>query len=171
MDDGSLIAQLFKLATDTVCAVLGAREDEVGSLFFLQHLVEQTKLLVLHDGVGAQFDALVGLGCGADLDANRLLHIVAHDLGDVGIERGGVAHGLTRFGQSADDAADGGQEAHVEHAIHFVQDEHLDVFQVDLATLEVVLKTAGRGDDEARAATQSVKLCAFAEAAADEHRV
>ncbi len=156
---------------DAVGAVLGAREDEEGSLLFAQHLVEEAELLVLHDGVDAEFDAVGGLGGLADGDANGVANVVADDLLDVGVERGGVAHGLTGLRHGADDAADGGKEAHVEHAVDFVEDEHFDGVEVDLAAAEVVFETAGSGDDEAWAAVELIELVVLREASADEHRV
>ena len=62
VDDVGVVAELFELLRDAVGSVLGAREDEEGSLLFAQHLVEQAELLVLHDGVDAEFDAVGGLG-------------------------------------------------------------------------------------------------------------
>ena len=75
------------------------------------------------------------------------------------------------FGTRADDAADGGKEAHVEHAIDFVEDEHFDGVDVDLAAAEEVFETAGRGDDEAWAAVELIELVVLGEAAADEHGI
>ena len=75
------------------------------------------------------------------------------------------------FGERSNDAADGGKEAHVEHAIDFVEDEHVDGADVDLAAAEEVFEAAGSGDDEARAAIELVELGVLGEAAADEHGV
>ena len=107
----------------------------------------------------------------ADLDADGVVDVVADDLADVGVEGGRVAHGLAVLGQRADDAADGGEEAHVEHAIDFVEDEHVDVVEVDGAAAEEVFEAAGSGDDEARAAVELVELGVLGEAAADEHGI
>ena len=97
--------------------------------------------------------------------------VVLDDLGDVGVEGGGVAHGLARLGKGGDDAADGGEEAHVEHAVDLVEDEHVDLLDVDLAAAKEVFETAGGGDDEARSAVELVKLTVLRETAADEDRV
>ncbi len=75
------------------------------------------------------------------------------------------------FGNGSDDAADGGQEAHVEHAVDLVEDEHVDGADVDLAAAEEVFETAGSGDDEARATVEVVELSALREAAADQNSV
>ena len=132
VDDVGVVAELLELLRDAVGAVLGAREDEEGSLFLSQHLVEQAELLVLHHGVDAKLYAVARLRGLADLDADGILDVVANDLADVRVERRRVAHGLAGLRHRADDAADGGQEAHVQHAIHFVEDEHFDGADVDL---------------------------------------
>src|SRR5260370_31512447 len=136
-----------------------------------KRLAVQAGLLVLRDGVGAKIYAAAALGGGADLDADGVLDVVADDLADVGVERSRVAHGLARLRDGSDDAADSGQEAHVEHAVDFVEDEHLDCVDVDLAAAEEVLKPAGGGDDEARAAVEVIQLSALRETAADEHGI
>ena len=131
----------------------------------LQHLVEQAELLVLHDGAGAQLDLFAGMRGLADLDTHRIADVVADDLAHVGVQRGGVAHGLAGAGKRADDAADGGQKAHVQHAVHFVQHQHLDRADVDGAAAEKVFQPAGGCDHEARAAGELVELGVLAEAA------
>src|SRR6185437_3976695 len=82
-----VVSQLLQLLRDAVSPVLGAREDEKGSLLSVQHLVEQAKLLVLHHGVDAQLYAVRRLGRSADLDADWLIDVVTDDLTDVGVER------------------------------------------------------------------------------------
>ena len=127
--------------------------------------------MILHDGVDAELDAVGGLGGGADLDADGLLDVVLDDLGDVGVEGRGVAHGLAGLGEGADDATDGREEAHVEHAIDLIEDEHVDGADVDLAAAEEVFEAAGGGDDETGAAVEVVELGVLRKAAADEHGV
>ena len=168
VDDVSVVAELLELLRDAVGAVLGAREDEERALFFAEHLVEQAELLVLHDGVDAQLNLVGGLGGLADLDADGVVDVVANDLADVRVERRRVAHRLAGLGQRADDAADGGQEAHVQHAIDFVEDEHLDGVDVDGAAAKEVFEAAGGGYDEAWAAVELIELGVLGEAAADE---
>ena len=41
VDDVGVVAEPFELLRDTVGTMLGAREDQEGSLFLAQHLVEQ----------------------------------------------------------------------------------------------------------------------------------
>ena len=55
-------------------------------------------------------------------------------------------------GQRADDAPDVGPEAHVEHAVGFVEDEDLDLGEVEVAALDQVEQAARRGDEQVDAA-------------------
>src|SRR5262249_55970534 len=107
----------------------------------------------------------------ADLDADGILDVVADDLLDVGVERGRVAHGLARARHGSDDAADGGQEAHVEHAVDLIEDEHLDMGEIDLAAAEEVFEATGCGDHEAWSAVELIELVVLRKASADEHGV
>ena len=61
----------------------------------------------------------------------------------------------------------GGQEAHVGHAVGFVDHDHLDLVEVDLATLDEVGEAAGTGDEHVDAAAQRLELRAEAGAAVD----
>jgi hypothetical protein len=49
------------------------------------------------------------------------------------------------------DGLDVVDEAHVEHAIGFVEDQHLDVLEHGLAGLQVVEQAARRRDQDVRA--------------------
>ena len=52
------------------------------------------------------------------------------------------------FGVSADDAVDGGAEAHVEHPVGFVEHQHADGIESDGAALHEVLEAAGCGHQD-----------------------
>ena len=68
------------------------------------------------------------------------------------------------------DATNGGLEAHVEHAVDFVEHQDFDAAEVDQLAVEVVFEAARRGDDKPRAATDGFELRTFGEAAADQRR-
>ena len=44
-------------------------------------------------------------------------------------------------------AANGWFEAHVEHAIDFIQNQNLDLVQLDQLAAKKIFQAAGRGDD------------------------
>ena len=58
-------------------------------------------------------------------------------------------------------------EAHVEHAIGFVEHEDLDAVEIDVALLHEVEQAAGRGDEDVDAAAQRLRPAALADAAED----
>jgi hypothetical protein len=73
---------------------------------------------------------------------------------DLGGERRREEQVLTSRRQKVEDLADVPDEAHVEHAVRLVEDEHLDPRQVDGALGRVVEQTAGRGDHDVRTGAQ-----------------
>ncbi len=72
--------------------------------------------------------------------------------------------------QRTEDALDRRQEAHVEHAVGFVEHEHLDVGKVHAAALDVIDQAAGRRDQNVDAAPQRIDLRLHADAAEDRRR-
>ena len=57
-----------------------------------------------------------------------------------------------------DDAFDIVYEAHVEHAIGFVEYQHLDTRKVDISLLCVIEQTAGCGDEDVDAVSERRNL-------------
>ena len=76
--------------------------------------------------------------------------------------------GLPLLREPAEDAADVGEEAHVEHAVGLVEHQHLEAVEADIGMLHVVEEPAGRGDDDVHATAEGGLLRAHADAA--EHR-
>ena len=72
-------------------------------------------------------------------------------------------------GRQLEDALDVGDEAHVEHAVGFVDHHDLHAGQQQLAALEVVEQAAGRGDQHVDAAVELGFLVAEGDAA-DQQR-
>ena len=69
--------------------------------------------------------------------------------------------------QILEHSADVGQEAHVEHAVGFVEHEMLDLVELRVRMLEMVEQPARRGDDDVDAGAERVLLRAHADAAED----
>lgn len=65
---------------------------------------------------------------------------------------------LTFLRQHGHDATDVGDEAHVQHAVGFVEDEHFHAFQRQRTLFDQIEQTSGRGDEDVDAATQGVDL-------------
>ena len=167
---GGFDALALQTTAAAVGAVLGAHKDD-GALraLLLEKLGQQVVLGLdghreykLVDGVG-------GRRGGCDLHAGRITHQV-----------GDLAHGLLVEGRReqqrlalgrrlAHDAADGGQKAHVEHAVGLVEHQHLDLVQVAGTLLDQVDQTTRRGDQDIAAVLKRRGLRLVAHATHDGH--
>jgi hypothetical protein len=70
-------------------------------------------------------------------------------------------------GRGRCDVVDVVDEAHVEHAVGFVEHQHLDVLEHGLAGTEVVDQAAGGGDEDVQRAAQGLQLGRVGHAADD----
>ena len=75
---------------------------------------------------------------------------------------GRIEQRLPAGGSGGHDALDGGQEAHVEHAVGFVQHQDLDAGQVDQLAAQKIVQAAGSGDHHLRAFADGLQLRVFA---------
>ena len=107
--------------------MLGAGEDQERALLFLEHELQQAELAVLLDFVDVQVDVLGRLGGGADRDRAPDSSTCDFDqVRDRGFDGGGEEQRLALGGHRRQDQLDGRQEAHVEHAVGFVEHQDLD---------------------------------------------
>ena len=77
---------------------------------------------------------------------------------DGGRDGGGEEQRLAVLGARGHNAADAGPEAHVQHAVRLVQDEHLHLREVHVIVLHEVDQTAGRGHEHVAASLQLLDL-------------
>ena len=167
---GSLDAFTLQTTAAAVGAVLGAHKDD-GALraLLLEELGQQVVLGLdghrehkLVDGVGGR-------------RGRRNLHAcrVAHQVGDLAhgllVERRREQQRLALGRRLAHNAADGGQKAHVEHAVGLVEHQHLDLVQVAGSLLDQVDQTARRCDQDVAAVLEGSGLWLVAHAAHDGH--
>ena len=108
--------------------------------------------VVAVDGAEAVLDLGLVLGRRRVLVLDRVVRVGGRDAADLAVERGREEQRLAVVRALADDAVDGGAEAHVEHAVGLVEDEDLDVGERDRAARQQVLEAAGGGDDQVRGA-------------------
>ena len=99
--------------------------------------------------------------------AHRVALVAAHERVDRTVEGGREQQGLARFRCAVEQALHDGQEAHVGHAVGFVDDDHLDRVEVDLASFDQVGQAAGAGDEDVDAVAQRFELISEAGAAVD----
>jgi hypothetical protein len=84
----------------------------------------------------------------ADLDVLRIARDFQRVPHDLVRHRRREEQRLAHRRHGRDDAADVGPEAHVHHAIGFVENEQLDAAEVGVLLTHVVHQPAGRGDDD-----------------------
>ena len=117
--------------------------------------------------VQALLDVLVRVGVRRDVDALRLAQQVLRQAADVAGEGRAVHHRLARRRHVVGDGADVVDEAHVEHAVGFVEHQHLDVLEHGAAGLQVVEQAARRRDQDVERAAQRGDLRRVRHAADD----
>ncbi len=166
---GDGVVALFELAGDAVGSVLGAAENEDAvEICAFEKGEEEVEFLINGDGVKGVGDGLGRGASGTDLDAFGVFQAPCGEALDFLGNGGGEKQGLSFLWALIDDAAHVGKEAHVKHAIDFVEDEELERAEVDEALLHVVEKAAWSGDDDVAVAFEVVALFAVAHSAVDE---
>ena len=79
---------------------------------------------------------------------------------------GGEEEGLPSFPRTkVDDFTDNGQEPHVQHSVHFIQNQGLDFSEAHGAAVEVVHQPAGSGHNDVRPFFQVFRLLSVPHAA------
>ena len=140
-----------------------AEHDRPLDWLVLQQSGQQTGLLLLENVIDRVADQFSRLLDGGNLNP---LGIVQDPLGQFRNflrHRGREEQGLLVFGQQLDDLANGGQEAHVEHPVRFVQDEDFHSSQVDETLLTQVFQPSRRCDQDVDSTLQSVNLWVLAD--------
>ena len=105
----------------------------------------------------------------ADFDAHRIVQELFGQALDLRRHGRRVEQCLARERDQLADAFDVGDEAHVEHAVGFVDDEDVDLAEHQLAALEMVEQAARRGDQHIDAAIELLVLVVERDAA-DQQR-
>src|ERR1035438_8993763 len=157
-----------QLLCQTLCATFGASEDEGLSFFGVEKLAEHVELFAGTDFVSLQFYAFGWFENRAQSYPNWITHVFVHEYRDGLLESGREAQRLPGLWQYREDAADCGQEPHVEHAVGFVEDERLDVTQIGEFAVGEILQASGSGDDQRRTGAQPLDLSFFRYAANHE---
>src|SRR5258708_2862996 len=161
-------AAVLQRLGDAIGAALGAGEDDDAlERFVIQQVAEQGTLGGGVHEVDSLVDLLDRLALRGDLDPFRVLQDLRCKLGDVARHGGGEQQRLALLGDRRGDAADVANEAHVEHAVGFIEDVEGHVAQLDVAALDQVEQAAGRGDQDVDAARQGLDLAAVAQTAND----
>src|SRR5581483_1307541 len=162
VNGGRLDPLLRQPSGQTIGAMLSAGEYQEGTLFAAQHFVQEVELAILFDFIEAQVHFRDGFGGGTDLDANGVGDVGFHQVFDRTFDRGGEEHGLARGWDRRQDSFDGGKEAHIEHAVGFVQHQDFDGTQAEEPAAEEIIEPPGGGDEHRRALANGLQLRSLA---------
>jgi hypothetical protein len=128
---------------------------------------KQRKLGVLRRLVDELSDRFSGVGAAADLNRlRRAQHLLRQRL-DLLRQRRGEHQRLPLGRKGAYDLPHLRQEAHVQHAVGFVENGDFEEAIVDVSLIHEVLETARRGDDDLRAAAEGLNLRPLPDTAVD----
>jgi hypothetical protein len=106
---------------------------------------------------------------GIDLDALRRAGHPLRHVAHRPVERRREQHRLARSRRRGNDPFDVFDETHVEHAVGFVENQHLQQREVDLARTHVVDQPARRRDQNLGVAPEKFHLLRIGHAAEDRH--
>ena len=158
--DGQFLGHLFGLG-------LGLGEDQGGAgLVHQQQVHEGAHLLVvgyLHGCVGdvGMDGVLAGI---SQLQLNRVLEEALGQLRDGGGQGGREQVGLGTGGHLGQDGLHIFKEAHVQHLVALIEDDHAHAAEIQGAALQVIHHPAWRADDDGRAHLQGAQLGRIAHA-------
>ena len=169
MDGGRGESVVLQILDHLVRAMLGAGEDE-GALHIghAEDVLEELALLVLAHVGKVLVDALDRGARRRDLDPDGVFEEGACEVGDLCRHGRREEEVLPVCRHQAHDPLHIGEEAHVEHAVGFIEDEVGEVAKVDEALRVQVEQASGRGDEDIDAAAQCIHLGADANTAEDD---
>ncbi|CAB3703657.1 hypothetical protein LMG26219_05500 [Achromobacter marplatensis] len=136
---------------------------------FADDVADQVALVVLFHHVhrlGDQFGGGVARG---HRDLARVVQDAARQRADLVGERGREQQVLALLGQQREDLADVADEAHVQHAVGFVQHQDFNAGQVHRLLAAMVQQAAGRGHQDVQRLTQRGDLGVDVDAAEHHH--
>ena len=152
VNGGSGQAILDQLLAEAVRGVLHTGEDQhLGPLFIDNQITEQFTLPVLRHGIGLLFDQGRFL-IGGNFDRDRGIEKGVREFADFRAEGGREEQALAGFRNQLDQFPDVMNEAHVEHAVGFIEHQELHRGERHMLLTEMIQKAARRGDKNIDAA-------------------
>jgi hypothetical protein len=147
VDRGGAQPLAIQLLREAIRAVGSANKDE-RPLGARTDLGEHPDLVVGTYADEALLERLHRLGRRGNLVVHRVVLVAAHERAYLAVERRREQQCLRLAVDLLEDALDLRQEAHVGHLVGFVDDDHLDLRERKLATLEQVVEAPRRRDDD-----------------------
>jgi hypothetical protein len=151
---------------EAIGAVLGARKADDGrDVLRFEEFAQELGLEVLGNRVDSLGDAGGGRRLAFHLDGHRIMEHVVHELPHFTGHGGGEEERLAAGRQHAQNAADVGQKAHVEHAIGLIEHEDFERIEAGIRMAQVIEQPPGRRDQNIGATAKRVGLRAHAHTA------
>ena len=149
--------------------VLGAREHQhAGQLLVVQQFAQQIGLVRAVHEIHELAHRFHRAGRRRYLHALRLIQDLCGQTGDVGRHGRGKQHRVAAHRQPADDLLHIVDEAHVEHAVRFIENEVGDAAELDMALLQKIEQPARRRHHDVDAARQRGDLGTLRDATEDD---
>ena len=148
---------------------LGAgKHQHLAPVVFLDDVCEQGFFLATAYGVNQLGDALHRGVARGDLDALRIFQQSGGQIADLVTEGGREQQALFFPGHDSQDLFHVMDKAHVQHAVGFVQYQHLHLAQIQHALLQQVQQTTGRGHQNVHTFFDAADLGVHAHAAKND---
>ncbi len=171
VNGGRADAAAFQLLREAVRAVLGAGEHQhLVPVPLFDQMRQQMPLVLLGDFVHRLVDTVGRRVARGNLDRHRIAQEAVRELPNLFGIRRGEHQILPLRRQQFQDLADRANEAHVQHAIGFVQHEDANAAQIQDALLGKIQQPAGCGDQQIAAAAQGIDLRVDADTAEHHDR-
>ena len=153
---------------DPVRLVLRLGEHEYAfDPFGLEQGDEEPVLLLLRDHEEPLVHRIDGRRLGSRLDGHGIVQQFDRQRSNAVGDRGGEQHGLSIAGGESHDVLDVVDEAHVEHAVRFVEHQHLDLPEIDVTLVMEILEATGGRDQDIHAPLERTDLVVLVHAAVD----
>ncbi len=163
-----LHALMRQIIRELVGAVLGPREHQrLPEDVAAEQLEQQRRLEILRYGVGRLCDADGGRRLPLQADRHRLFQHLRRQRRNGRGHRRAEEQRLPLCGNVTEDPPDVRQEAHVEHAIGFVEHEVLEAIELRIGRARVVEQAARGRHDHVDSAPERVLLGTHPDAAVD----
>ena len=145
-----------------------AKDDDALVVGLFQQGEEQFVFLVGGDGIKGVADGLRGGAAQADLNGDRLPQNPRGQPFDLRRHGGGEKEGLALGGAETDNLFDVRKKTHVQHSVHFVEDQVGKVGQVDFALVHEIEEPTRGGHHDVDPALDLFALATVANAAVDQ---
>ena len=145
-----------------------AKYDDAFVVGLFEEAEKEFVLLICRHGIKSVGDGFGGGLAEADFDRDGLFQGPLGETFDFGRDGGREKESLALFRAEGDDAFDVGQEPHIEHAVHLIQDEVREISEVQVALSDEVEETSRGGHKNIDAALDLLPLRSVPHPTVDE---